>query len=102
MIDKLQKSYNMTIKGIRLKYTLLASFIQALAVLGVLVYGYEVFKNKISIGILVVFIQYCSRFITPFEKIIMLRVSINLIRPSLNRVNEIVVVILALWILHIK
>ena len=52
--------------------------------------GYEVFSGKISIGILIVFIQYCSRFATPLERVIMLRVSFNLIKPSLSRIS-------ALW-----
>ena len=51
--------------------------------------GYETFKGNITIGVLVVFLQYCVKFITPLENMILLKVSLNMIKPSLNRIDDI-------------
>ncbi|WP_026507933.1 ABC transporter ATP-binding protein [Butyrivibrio sp. MC2013] len=48
--------------------------------------GYHVYTSKISIGVLIVFFQYCPKFIGPFENIVLLRVSYNMIRPSMERI----------------
>ncbi|PXV93388.1 ABC-type multidrug transport system fused ATPase/permease subunit [Lachnotalea glycerini] len=90
-LSKLRKSFkNLMITNVFANQTLQASTTVGLILItgyG----GYEVFEKKISIGVLVIFIQYCSRFIAPLENVIMLKVSYNMIRPSLNRVYDILV-----------
>lgn len=49
----------------------------------------ECYQILITIGVLVVFLQYCVKFITPLENMILLKVSLNMIKPSLNRIDDI-------------
>ena len=51
--------------------------------------GYITFKGHMTIGTLIVFLQYCIKFITPLENVILLKVSLNMIKPSLNRIDDI-------------
>lgn len=54
--------------------------------------GFQVFDKRISIGVLVIFLQHCSKFITPFENLILLKVGFNMVIPSLDRVGEVLFV----------
>lgn len=49
--------------------------------------GFQVFDQRISIGVLVIFLQHCSNFIIPFENLVLLKVRFNMITPSLKRVG---------------
>lgn len=51
--------------------------------------GYEAFKGNITIGVLIVFLQYCIKFINPLENVLLLKISLNMIKPSLNRIDSI-------------
>lgn len=51
--------------------------------------GYKTFKGNITIGVLIVFLQYCIKFFAPLENVILLKVSLNMIKPSLNRIDDI-------------
>ena len=51
--------------------------------------GYITFKGHMTIVTLIVFLQYCIKFITPLENVILLKVSLNMIKPSLNRIDDI-------------
>ena len=52
--------------------------------------GAEVFNKQISIGVLVIFLQSCTRFIAPFENLIFMKISFNMTLPSLERVYELI------------
>lgn len=49
--------------------------------------GFQVFDQRISIGVLVIFLQHCSNFIIPFENLVLLKLRFNMITPSLKRVG---------------
>ncbi|SEK57480.1 ABC transporter ATP-binding protein [Ruminococcus albus] len=51
--------------------------------------GYQVFQKQISMGVMVIFLQYCTRFIAPFENLVFMKVSLNMVVPSLNNVDEV-------------
>lgn len=51
--------------------------------------GYYVFSKQITIGVLIVFLQYCHKFISPFENLMLLKIGFNLIKPSVERVHKI-------------
>ena len=51
--------------------------------------GYQVFQKQISMGVMIIFLQYCTRFIAPFENLIFMKVSFNMVIPSLDHVDEV-------------
>ena len=40
--------------------------------------GYQVFQKQISMGVMIIFLQYCTRFIAPFENLVFMKVSFNI------------------------
>ena len=51
--------------------------------------GYQVFQKQISMGVMIIFLQYCTRFIAPFENLVFMKVSFNMVVPSLNNVDDV-------------
>lgn len=51
--------------------------------------GYQVFQKNITMGVLIVFLQSCPRFIAPFESLVFMKVSFNMVIPSLERVDQV-------------
>lgn len=51
--------------------------------------GYQVFQKQISMGVMIIFLQYCTRFIAPFENLVFMKVSFNMVAASLDHVDEV-------------
>ncbi|MBP3268206.1 MAG: ABC transporter ATP-binding protein, partial [Ruminococcus sp.] len=90
LTDSLKKSFRkLTLTNGLSNQTI--DIVSTISILTIMVIGgSEVFHKQISIGVLVVFLQSCTRFIAPFENLIFMKVSYNMTLPSLDRVYELI------------
>lgn len=90
LTDSLKKSFKkLTLTNGLSNQTI--DIVSTISILTIMVIGgAEVFHKQISIGVLVIFLQSCTRFIAPFENLIFMKVSFNMTLPSLDRVYELI------------
>ena len=84
-----QKKYEKKIAMLEAKNDVIIEFFIMISIVVIIAYGgYEVCKERITIGVLMLYIQYYSGLLTPFGDILQNVFEYTSVRPSLNKIIE--------------